>query len=411
MKPLILALKKHPIVYVARDLERALGLGFPQNYFIVTNYTPFARSLKAHKSIILIKEKKLLDTHELFTHSKTIAFVKKLTAPQFVVFKTTPQIERICQKNNWKLLNPSATLANTIEEKISQLKWLGNLTKLLPPHQVTLCKNILWKGKKFILQFNRAHTGSGTLLIESEEQIKDLQQKFPNRPVRITKYIEGLMFTNNNVVWGKKILCGNINYQITGLKPFTNRPFATIGNDWQLPHQLLNKNQLKHYELIAKKVGQRLLKDGWRGLFGIDVILDKKTQKLYLIEINARQPASTTYESQLQKHVSRIMYHVSSFEAHLASLLKLDPDHYELIKITNGAQIIQKVTKDSLQIKQRFKKIGQQLKRNHFNTITYNNTDPETDLLRIQSTRGIIEEHNQFNEYGKKIIHCLEIEN
>jgi carbamoylphosphate synthase large subunit len=284
---------------------------------------------------------------------------------------------------------------------------LEELKKLLPPHKVVVCKNISWKGKKFILQFNRAHTGSGTLLIESEKQLEELQKKFPERPVRVVKYIEGPMFTNNNVVWGKKILCGNINYQITGLKPFTERPFATIGNDWALPHKLLSKKQLKEYETIAKKVGQKLQKSGWKGLFGIDVILDEKTKKLYLIEINARQPASTTYESQLQKKVSSMKYGVSSFEAHLASLLELDPDHLKLIEIESGAQIIQKVTTNYSLLKPKLKKITEQLKKDGFKTVNYNNTELETDLLRIQSTKGIMKAHNKFNENGEKIIESL----
>ena len=32
------------------------------------------------------------------------------------------------------------------------------------------------------------------------------------------------MFTNNNVVTRDTILVGNINYQITGLPPFTDQP-------------------------------------------------------------------------------------------------------------------------------------------------------------------------------------------
>ena len=96
------------------------------------------------------------------------------------------------------------------------------------------------------------------------------------------------------------MLLGNISYQITGLKPFTDLPFSTIGNDWALPHKYLSKKQISQYKKIATDVGLKLQKAGWKGLFGIDVVVDDKTNKLYLLEINCRQPASTTYESQLQ---------------------------------------------------------------------------------------------------------------
>jgi hypothetical protein len=242
-------------------------------------------------------------------------------------------------------------------------------------------------------------------LITSSEQLHELQKKFPERMVRTLQFIEGIMFTNNNIVWGKKILCGNINYQITGLQPFTDQPFATIGNDWGLPHKLLSKKLQHDYFKIAKLIGQKLIHDGWRGLFGIDVILEKRTNKLYLIEVNARQPASTTYESQLQeRQKSKIKNQkfITTFEAHLASLLNLKEEKNELIQISDGAQIIQRVPKNAKDIKIN-KQTLTKLQKLHCNIIMYDNDGAGSDLLRIQSTKSIMQDHNQFNELGEKI--------
>lgn len=432
MKSLKLALKKQPIVYIARDLERALGLSRTyQNYYIITNSSLVRQKLipKNQKNIITIKSTEVLDTHELLTHPKTKQFLSKLQNPHLLVFKNTPTIEKICQEHGWQLLNPPAAPSSTIEEKISQVEWLGELKKLLPPHRIDVLKNLSWshlnspqpslskRGNNtsspsskegawgsYILQFNRAHTGNGTLLIESEDQLKGLRQKFPNRPVRITEFIDGPMFTNNNIVWGKKILCGSINYQITGLSPFTDRPFATIGNDWALPHQLLSKKLQAQYVTIAKSVGKKLAKEGWRGLFGIDVVYDKKRKKLYLIEINARQPASTTYESQLQqRQTSNVKRQklVTTFEAHLASVLGLEYEGEKLIQLEDGAQIIQRVTKN---IKHHISNsITEKLTRLKCNLITYNNKKEGDDLIRIQSKKSIMKNHAEFNPLGQTV--------
>ena len=64
------------------------------------------------------------------------------------------------------------------------------------------------------------------------------------------------------MVWSDKILLGNISYQITGLKPFTDLPFATIGNDWALPYKILSPEQIKQYNKIATEVGRRLKNPG-----------------------------------------------------------------------------------------------------------------------------------------------------
>ena len=417
---------RHPLFYVCRDIERAIGLvpNFP-NYYIITNASPLAARLaKKYRQIILIKGRENLDTWELLQLPQTKKIISAQGGsalggkPNILVFKNTSQIEGLCHKMGWKLLNPSAKLAGQVEEKISQIKWLGPLVKFLPSYKVTVCKKITWTGKKFILQFNRSHTGSGTILIASKKQLDEIKHKFPQREARVAEYISGPLFTNNNMVWSDKILLGNISYQITGLKPFTDLPFATIGNDWALPYKILSPEQIKQYNKIATEVGRRLKKSGWKGLFGIDVIMKQKTGRLYLLEINARQPASTTYESQLQSTVCHsdpedsgeesLANRCTTFEAHLASLLSVSPDKYKLITIKNGAQIIQRITHKKISIRQLADKSQiSNLTKKKFNIIIYNNTEPNSDLFRIQSKKGIMSAHNKLNKVGQAILCCL----
>ena len=275
MSILYKTLHNNPIIYVTRDIERAMGIPFQTpGYFVVTNKTAFAEELTCEKkNVILLAGKKMLDTWEL---------LEKLEKGKgkIIVFKNTPQIEKICQKNNWPLLNPQATLANRVEEKISQIDWLGYWTHYLPRFEITTVREVNWKNEPFILQFNRAHTGTGTVLIQSKKELEDIQNKFPNRAVRLTQYIEGPTFTLNAVVSHDKILVQNISYQITGLSPFTDESFATIGNDWALPIRLLTSEQREEIKKIALSIGEKLRADGWKGLFGIDVIAEAKTGKL-----------------------------------------------------------------------------------------------------------------------------------
>ena len=403
MKELENRLKSTPTIYITRDIERALGIDLDiPGYFIISNFSPFAKQIaKNRTNIVLIEENEKLDTWQLLKHEKTIEFINNLENPNILVFKNTLQINRTCKNNNWNLINPNPELSNTIEEKISQIEWLGDMKKYLPGYSVFLCKDIKWEGKNFILQFNRSHTGSGTMLIESEKQLEEIKQKFPNREARTAKYIIGPLFTNNNIVTDNKILIGNINYQITGLKPFTERKFATIGNDWGVVKNILDENQIKQYKKIVLEIGEKLKKDNWKGLFGIDVVVDS-AGKLYLLEINARQPASTVFESQLQSHVSRSTYHITSFEAHLASLLNINLDDFDLIDINDGAQIIQRVISNpkKLDIKK--------LEEKNFNIIKYNNTKPEEDLIRIQSEKSLMQDHNKFNKHAEEILQSYE---
>ncbi len=338
-----------PVFYITRDIDRALGIPETDGYTIVTNVTPENKRLAGDRQdIIWIEEENILDTHELLTHSnilKTIA-----NNANILVFKNTSQIERICTENGWNLLNPSAALARKVEEKITQVEWLGELASLLPPHSIKTCKEITEKDLPCIVQFNHAHTGEGTLQLETAAQLEQLQKDFPDRPVRVTQFINGMMFTNNNVVTKDDVLVGNINYQITGIAPYTQNPFQTIGNDWGFAKKTLSEKQVTEYRAMATAIGNKLRSDGWKGLFGIDVMIEEETGKLYLIEINARQPASTTYESKLQRDEATKgrIDRLTTFEAHIQALLNEEMKDASLIEVVDGAQLFDRRASEAM---------------------------------------------------------------
>jgi hypothetical protein len=211
------------------------------------------------------------------------------------------------------------------------------------------------------------------------------------------------------------------------MPPLTDSPFATVGNDWSLPYTLLNERHLDELHGIAEKVGAKMHESGWKGLFGIDVIYDEERDQFKLIEINARQPASTTYESQLQ---ARFRGHdikgSTIFEAHLAALtgstrsdlvqIKVGPWQEKQIELNDGAQLVQRVTKTVVgqmvemahaEVAPWTEKIAD-LNKAGYTTIPYSNTKPNSDFLRIQSDKGLMMSHGKWNARGEKIIQILE---
>ncbi len=368
---------KNPIVYITRERERAGSKKEDTSYSILDG--------KGSKSTL-----QLLQESDLPKDSS------------IVVFKNNVQIEKIAEEKGLNLLNPSAVLAEKIENKISQVVWLGDLSKYLPNHKIQIVKNITFDGKPFILQWAHSHTGDGTLFIKNEKELNKVKVKFPEREARISEYIKGPMFTQNIIVGKEEILFGNMSYQITGILPFTENPFSTIGNDWSLPPTLLTPAHMEFIGEMAKKIAEKFQHDGWKGLFGIDVIYDEERDQIFLIEINARQPASTTFESQLQDEVRKEgVQGITVFEAHLEALQEKRFSG-NIIEINDGAQIIQRVTKDIT------KEIDiTKLAHAGYKVIKYNNTKINSDLLRIQSKKGIMETHTKFNKRGKQILELL----
>jgi hypothetical protein len=155
---------------------------------------------------------------------------------------------------------------------------------------------------------------------------------------------------------------------------------------------------------MIRDIGARMQRDCWRGLFGIDVMRDAATGKMYLIEINARQPASTTFESSLQEgQRAKGATGITTFEAHISALLG-KPLGREIIRIEDGAQIVQRVTRSVESVPE--EALGT-LELLGYDVTAYPNTEENSDLLRIQSGGGFMAAHGEFNESGVAVRDAL----
>ncbi len=405
MDSLYTHLAKNPIVYVTRDIERAMGIAPRPGYFIITNKSPYAldisRKYPDNIWIIDYEERGSIEPFDTFEILQLPDVAKNISSRKIpiLVFKNTPRIERLCKEKKWQLLNPSADLSEKVENKITQVEWLGYLSQHLPSAVVSKTKDIQWKDIPLIVQWAHSHTGEGTLFIGMNMQLQLIKGTFPEREARVTNFIKGPIYTVNVIVGNTGIVRGNISYQITGLAPFTNHHFSTIGNDWTFPKYSLDETAINEIDQIVGGIGKKLQTEGWKGLFGVDLIYDEDAKKIHLVEINARQPASSTYESQLQA----IKGGATIFEGHLCALLGIEFDTPAMID--EGAQIVlrvsEKFTPESILHK------ADTLRQAGYSVIEYRNTKLNKDLLRIQSLTGIIEKHTILNTRGEIILQLL----
>ena len=135
---------KDSIIYVTRDRERAEGMPESNNYSIISGESG----------------------------EDTLSILSRIETDESVlVFKNTKQIEELALKKGFRLLNPSAALAETIENKVTQVNWLGDLVKLLPTHKVGLLKNIPLETIG-ILQWTHGHTGGAQFIFKKKLILK-----------------------------------------------------------------------------------------------------------------------------------------------------------------------------------------------------------------------------------------------
>lgn len=377
--------KKRPLLYITRQTERGCGLED-----LLTNYR-----------IITAAPQK--DTWEIMEK-------KHLPRGFAIVFKNNEKIQRLSKQKKLKLLNPDCRLVDKYENKISQYQWMKNIIpRNLPKTIITFPAKNSFQGLKkqigspFICQFNRSHTGEGTKLISNPKQWQELVKKFPLREVKCVEFVKNHIITVNVCIWSGCVLTGNPSYQITGLKELTDLTFSTVGNDWSLAKKILTPDDRRKIKNLSETIGQMMIKEGWRGLFGLDLV---KNKDWLVIEINARQPASTGLETLLQKKQGK---GITVLASHFAALLGLPlPDaclnvQESFQKIEQGSQVIvRKKKKNNLKFRD--------LKFPGIKTIKTDlkNKKHNAELFRIQNfSQGFVKNNGQLNSFGKKFINEL----
>src|ERR1700744_5561962 len=118
------------VVYVTREIERALGMAPSERYRIGAGSTPYGQTAKERYPdlVTLIEgpDGRTLGTGDLLAHEKALSGNSLFPISCFLlVFKNTARIELIAHERGWKLINSPPALAERIENKVSQISWLG----------------------------------------------------------------------------------------------------------------------------------------------------------------------------------------------------------------------------------------------------------------------------------------------
>lgn len=317
-------LETPPIFYVTKDPERATGIeDILGNYHIICPYkSQLAEQLKKTGVPFFVIEEECPEKLEKAMKEGTYGIIQlecvkeyinkesKGEIPRILILKNSNLIETQCKEQGWELWAPKAKIATLYENKISQYRKLKNFV----PFPKTIIENLenaeqAIKNEKFplVMQFNAGHSGEGTIILKDLSQLERYKQRFPKREVRIASFVEGKTYTLNALATKSgNIYTGSISLQLTGLPEATNNPSSTVGNDFQKPKEDLSEEKTAAIASIAQIVGMAMRKEGYLGLFGIDVILEEKTGAVHLIEVNTHQPASISFEARLHRTIGKL---------------------------------------------------------------------------------------------------------
>jgi glutathione synthase/RimK-type ligase-like ATP-grasp enzyme len=455
---------KKAIFFVCNDPERALGLeNVIENFHIIcTDNSPWLKVAKENDIKFFSLAQKEEKANPVFRNSSKLlenkevqAYIKKNTPrgtkAQIMVFKVSLRVEEICEKLGYKLLNTTSALNKKFELKISQYNDLKTLVSFFPKTIITTLNKVTYSqlkrklGEKIVLQYNRGHTGNSTVFVNDEKDFTKERKSFPNRLARIAEYVEGDIYTLNACVTRFGIVYGGISQQITGIEELTSKEGGTVGNDWQVTEKITKKAHFQIKEIL-ERLHKELFNAGYKGLFGVDLVITKR-QRVYLIEINSRQPASIPMHTKLmlnEEFIPLQAFHIAEFlcEENASYIRFLNKYFHKGLAETNISRYIEEQNKLSLipiEASQIFlrntKKYKQKILKNLeqgvyvYNEGTFTKTgegyniqdiipgeylilstqieqyvSPDHEVLRIQCLENALDEKGKIKKKMKKII-------
>ncbi len=269
-------------------------------------------------------------------HPRIKKHLSQFAKPALVVYKTSQKMERICQQNNWQLwANPKRFGKQLFENKIKFRKILKEIGIPPPPGEITPLKKLHYRqlknkyGLPFVIQHPTRGGGKGTFFIKNKEiydqTILKLQEKIdeedikttPPKEVIVSRFITGPSPSITACVFKKGVVSTSPQYQLLDIPQLYNPQKGSglfCGHDWTSSR--FNQKVLNQAYQATEKIGEYFKKYGYCGIFGLDFILNEKTNKLYTVECNPRQIASSPVlgmAQALNSEVPIIACHALSF--------------------------------------------------------------------------------------------------
>ncbi len=239
--------------------------------------------------------------------------------PVLLLYRLSEGLVNVFKEHDWTVVGSDYNTRKKYDNKIAFNEMLEETNLPVPPYLILSQEDMNYNhvaeslGDKIVIQFPISFSGSGTFIIHSKkefyttissERFKKQKDKNELGAIKITKYVNrklspviGVCCTKEGVVYT------DLYNQIIDAPEVVEKEKGTgvyCGNEWTsatFPEMI--KKQA--YE-AAEKIGTYLKnKEGYKGYFGLDFILDDDTKTLYPIEVNIRLIGSFPVFSMLQE--------------------------------------------------------------------------------------------------------------
>lgn len=160
-------------------------------------------------------------------------------------------------------------------------------------------------GRKLVAQLARGVSGSGTAFIGSQEEYAAAGARFGDAPMWVAPDVGDLSFNINAIAMENGAVPGYPSVQLTGLSMLCAVRGGYCGNDFTATRDVPAEIRTAVVEHTGR-IGRWLASLGFRGLFGLDFVVDSASGQVYGVDLNPRWQGSTSLQTQAEYKAGRL---------------------------------------------------------------------------------------------------------
>ena len=296
-------------------------------------------------------------------------YVGKFKEPfSYLVYKSSSVLEKVCEQNGWNFIGNKKSFMDIYENKKMFKEILHEIGVEAIPGENLLIDDLT--DNKFleyqeklgqenlVLQLAEMTYGggSGTFYIDNvgdlkifRDRVAQIREKFVGKKkkietVNVAPFIQGVSSSISCCSTFKGTLTGPIQTQIIDIPEVASkepgRSGTYAGTDWG--YKAYSQASQKQADTIARKFGEYIYKAGYRGIFGIDLIVEE-SGKVWPVECNPRDTDAFPMVSMLMMDTGTVPLDVFHNLEHLGVDYDFDfegvNDRYKK-QVFNASQII-----------------------------------------------------------------------
>jgi hypothetical protein len=235
----------------------------------------------------------------LLTNAEVRAYIDAATPrgvrPKVAMVFFNSETEDICRELGYDLILPAASLRQHLDSKIVTTR-LGNeagapsvpnvLTRVDDWAGLQAVAQKSGLGDELVVQTPYGDSGKTTFFISSEADWRKHSADIVGEEIKVMRRINNRPVAVEAVLTRCGTIVGPFMSELIGYKRLTPARGGWCGNE-MFPEVLTGESRQTATELV-RRLGDRLAKEGYRGFFEVDVLVDTDTGDVYLGELNPR---------------------------------------------------------------------------------------------------------------------------